>query len=163
MRECNFPSLDFCYVSCVRVCVRVCFSPNFYLFPSVNKRIRRTFFPLYLLSFQLCRQSSFELFSLSVFVMHVTQKRCTSNDTKIRFTFYFENGKNRYTIYIHIVCIVFNKFLSLQIQMDRLELAKPKMYECAVCAPCSFGMLWTKQKEKYCLRVYHQQTLLHFL
>lgn len=126
----------------VGMCACRCFSPNFYLFisfcqPAYTSHI----FSSIWLSFQLCRQSSFELFSLSlsVFAMHVTQKRCTSNDTKyVAFYFILKMGK----------IVVFNKFLSLQSQMDRLKLVNRKCTSVQCAHLAALECFGTMQNEK---------------
>lgn len=146
VRECNFSALDFRYVFVfVGMCACLFFfellfisfcqqAYTSHIFPSISV-VLSTFADSHLSNF---------FRSLSVFAMHVTQKRRTSNEAKY-VLFYFILKMGKFAIHTRIV---FNKFLSLQIQMDRLKLVKPKMHECAECAPCSFGMLCPKQKKK---------------
>lgn len=119
-----------------------------YLFPSVNQRIRRTFFPLSGCPFNFADSHLSNFFrSLSLCICNACYAKAVHiKRHQIRcILFYFENGQNRYTY----TCIVFNKFLSLQSQMDRLKLVNRKCTSVQCAHLAALECFGTMQKEKY--------------
>lgn len=113
--------------------VIVCFSSNFYLFPSVNNRTRRTFFSPLSVVLSTLQTVIFRVFS-SVFCNACYAKAVHIKRAKYAFFCRPENGKNRYILYSVNFCRFKSKWI--------WKLAKSKMHECPACAPCCFGMFW---------------------
>lgn len=143
MRKYDFLPPDFSSFPCIFMYV---FIQTFiyFLLPTI---VYVAHFFLCLLSFQLCRQSTF-FSSLSLQCM--LRKSGTHQTYRVRL-FCPKNGKNRYIQYPVNCCRFKSKW--------DLKLAEPKLHDCPSYAPCCFGMFWNnfmckneeikKTKKKY--------------
>lgn len=130
------------------VCVSMFFSELLFIYFLLSTSVYVAHFFLYLVVLSTLQTVIFRtFFALSLCICNACYAKAVHiKRHQIRcILFYFENGQNRYTY----TCIVFNKFLSLQSQMDRLKLVNRKCTSVQCAHLAALECFGTMQKEKY--------------